>query len=199
VRILVIGAEGTVGKAVVHELGRRHEIVKAGRSSGDLRVDIANETSIRDMFAKLGKVDAVVATAGHVHYGPLTTMTGEQFKSGLLDKLLGQVNLVLIGQNFVNDGGSFTLTSGIVDRDPIRQGANGAAVNGALGAFVKSAAIEMPRALRINVVSPALLEESAKKYEGFFPGHETVSAARVGLAYAKSVEGALTGQVITVG
>lgn len=198
-RILVIGAEGTVGKAAVNELGRRHEIVTAGRSSGDLRVDIASETSIRDMFAKLGKVDAVVSTAGHVHYGPLTTMTGEQFKSGLLDKLLGQVNLVLIGQNFVTDGGSFTLTSGIVDREPIRQGANAAAVNGALGAFVKSAAIEMPRALRINVVSPALLEESAKKYEGFFPGHETVSSARVGLAYAKSVEGALTGQVITVG
>jgi NADP-dependent 3-hydroxy acid dehydrogenase YdfG len=151
------------------------------------------------MFAKLDTVDAVVSTAGHVHYGPLASMTGEQFKSGLLDKLLGQVNLVLIGQHFVTDGGSFTLTSGITDRDPIRQGANAAAVNGGLGAFVKSAAIEMPRAMRINVVSPALLEESAKKYEGFFPGHETVSSARVGLAYAKSVEGALTGQVITVG
>jgi NAD(P)-dependent dehydrogenase (short-subunit alcohol dehydrogenase family) len=199
VRILVIGAEGTVGKAVVHELGRRHDIVTAGRSSGNLRCDITDETSIRDMFAKLDTVDAVVSTAGHVHYGPLASMTGEQFKSGLLDKLLGQVNLVLIGQAFVNDGGSFTLTSGIADRDPIRQGANAAAVNGALGAFVKAAAIEMPRALRINVVSPALLEESAKKYEGFFPGHETVSSARVGLAYAKSVEGALTGQVITVG
>ncbi len=198
-RILAIGAEGTVGKAVVHELGRRHDIVTAGRSSGDLRVNITDETSIRAMFAKLGKVDAVVSTAGHVHYGPLASMTGEQFKSGLLDKLLGQVNLVLIGQNFVSGGGSFTLTSGIPDRDPIRQGANAAAVNGALGAFVKSAAIEMPRAMRINVVSPALLEESAKTYEGFFPGHETVSSARVGLAYAKSVEGALTGQVIIVG
>jgi NAD(P)-dependent dehydrogenase (short-subunit alcohol dehydrogenase family) len=198
-RILVIGAEGTVGNAVVHELGRRHDIVTAGRSTGDLRVDITDETSIRDMFVKLDTVDAVVSTAGHVHYGPLASMTGEQFKSGLLDKLLGQVNLVLIGQHFVTDGGSFTLTSGITDRDPIRQGANAAAVNGGLGAFVKSAAIEMPRAMRINVVSPALLEESAKKYEGFFPGHETVSSARVGLAYAKSVEGALTGQVITVG
>ena len=199
IRILVIGAEGTVGKAVVAELGRRHDIVKAGRKSGDLHVDIADENSIRAMYAKLGKVDAVVSTAGHVHYGPLASMTGEQFKSGLLDKLLGQVNLVLIGQAFVNDGGSFTLTSGVTDRDPIRQAANSACVNGGLGGFVKSAAIEMPRALRINVVSPALLEESAKKYDGYFPGHETVSAARVGLAYAKSVEGALTGQVIIAG
>lgn len=198
-RILVIGAEGTVGKAAVAELGRRHDIVKAGRKSGDLHVDIADENSIRAMFAKLGKVDAVVSAAGHVHFGPIVSMTGEQFKSGLLGKLLGQVNLVLIGQNFVNDGGSFTLTSGVTDRDPIRQGANSACVNGGLGGFVKSAAIEMPRGLRINVVSPALLEQSAKKYEGYFPGHETVSAARVGLAYAKSVEGALTGQVIIAG
>ena len=88
--------------------------------------------------------------------------------------------------------------SGVLDRDPIRQGANAAAVNGASGAFVRSAAIELPRGLRINVVSPGLLEESVKKYDGFFPGHEPVSSARVGLAYAKSVEGAITGQVIIV-
>ena len=198
-RILVVGAHGTVGKAAVAELGRRHEIITAGRSAGDVRVDIADEASIRAMYAKVGKIDAVVATAGHVHFGPLASMTGDQFKSGLLDKLLGQVNLVLIGQAFVTDGGSFTLTSGVVNRDPIRQGANSATVDGALDAFVVAAAIEMPRGIRVNVVSPALLEESAKKYEGFFPGHETVSSARVGLAFAKSVEGGLTGQVIIAG
>jgi NAD(P)-dependent dehydrogenase (short-subunit alcohol dehydrogenase family) len=198
-RILIVGGAGTVGKAAVNELGRRHQILKAGRNSGELRVDISSEQSILAMYEQSGKIDAVISTAGHVHYAPVDAMTGEQFKSGLLDKLLGQVNLVLLGLGFVNDGGSFTLTSGITDRDPIRQGSSAAAVNGALGAFVKSAAIEMPRGLRINVVSPALLEESARKYEGFFPGHETVSSARVGLAYAKSVEGALTGQVICVG
>jgi NAD(P)-dependent dehydrogenase (short-subunit alcohol dehydrogenase family) len=197
-RILVAGADGTVGKAAVGELGRRHEIIKAGRSTGDTRVDVTDEASIRAMFEKTGKVDAIVSTVGHTHFGPLATMTGEQFKSGLLDKLLGQVNLALIGQNYLNDGGSITLTSGVLDRDPVRQGANAAAVNGALGAFVKSAAIELARGLRINVVSPGLLEESVKKYEGFFPGHEPVSSARVGLAFAKSVEGAITGQVICI-
>ncbi len=151
------------------------------------------------MYAKLGKVDAVVTCAGHVHFGPVATMTPEQFRKGLNDKLMGQVNLVLLGMNNVNDGGSFTLTSGVLDRDPVRQGANAAAVNGAIGAFVKGAAIEMPRGIRINAVSPGLLEDSAEKYDGFFPGHEPVSSARVGLAYAKSVDGALTGQVIAVG
>lgn len=196
-RILVAGASGTVGLAAMKGLSR-HEIVTAGRNSGDVTVDLMNEESVRAMYRKLGMVDAVVATAGHTHFGPLGAMTPEQFRMGLNDKLMGQINLVLLGLSHVNDGGSFTLTSGVLDRDPIRSGANAAAVNGALGAFVKSAAIEMPRGLRINVVSPGLLEESVQKYDGFFPGHEPVSSARVGLAYAKSVEGAMTGQVIVV-
>ncbi len=198
-RILVVGAEGTVGQAAVKELAARHEILKAGRSSGDVTVDLMSEASIAAMYQKLGKVDAVVACAGHVHFGPVSSMTPAQFRKGLDDKLMGQVNLVLLGMAHVNDGGSFTLTSGVLDRHPVRQGANAAAVNGAIGAFVKGAAIEMPRGIRINAVSPGLLEESARKYEGFFPGHEPVSSARVGLAFAKSVDGALTGQVITVG
>jgi NAD(P)-dependent dehydrogenase (short-subunit alcohol dehydrogenase family) len=198
-RILIVGGAGTVGKAAATELGRRHEIVRAGRSSGDLTVDVMSEDSVRAMYEKLGKVDAVVTCIGHVHFGPVATMTPEQFRKGLNDKLMGQVNLVLLGMNNINDNGSFTLTSGVLDRDPVRQGASAAAVNGAIGAFAKGAAIEMPRGIRINVVSPGLLEDSAVKYDGFFPGHEPVSAARVGLAYAKSVEGAITGQVICVG
>lgn len=198
-RILIVGGSGTVGKAAASELGRRHEIVRAGRSSGDLTVDVMSEESVKAMYQTLGKVDAVVTCVGHVHFGPVAAMTPEQFRKGLNDKLMGQVNLVLLGMDHVNDNGSFTLTSGILDRDPVRQGANAAAVNGAINAFVKGAAIEMPRGLRINAVSPGLLEDSAVKYDGFFPGHEPVSAARVGLAYAKSVDGALTGQVICVG
>lgn len=198
-RILIVGGSGTVGKAAATELGRRHQIVRAGRSSGDLTVDVMDQASVKAMYARLGKVDAIVTCVGHVHFGPVAAMTPEQFRKGLDDKLMGQVNLVLLGMDNVNDHGSFTLTSGVLDRDPVRQGANAAAVNGAIGAFVKGAAIEMPRGIRINAVSPGLLEDSAVKYDGFFPGHEPVSAARVGLAYAKSVDGALTGQVICVG
>ena len=198
-RILIVGGSGTVGQAAAKELDKRHEIVRAGRSSGDLTVDVMNEDSVKAMYAKLGKVDAIVTCVGHVHFGPVATMTTEQFRKGLNDKLMGQVNLVLLGMDNVNDNGSFTLTSGVLDRDPVRQGANAAAVNGAIGGFVKGAAIEMPRGIRINAVSPGLLEESAVKYDGFFPGHEPVTSARAGLAYAKSVDGALTGQVISVG
>lgn len=196
-RILLIGGTGTVGKAAASGL-KKHEVITAGRTSGDITVDVMDEASIRAMFAKAGKIDAIVTTTGHTHFGPLVDMTAEQFRKGLDDKLMGQINVALIGQHHLNDAGSITFTSGVTNRDVIRKGANAAAVNGALDAFVKSAAIEMPRNIRINAVSPGLLEESATKYDGFFPGHEPVSSARVGIAYAKSVEGALTGQVLIV-
>jgi len=195
-RVLIIGAAGALGQAAVNALKGRHEIITAGRSSGDVKVDLLDRQSIMRMYKGAGKLDAVIACTGHAHFGPLATMTDEQFMHGLTDKLMGQVNVVLIGQSQINDKGSFTLTSGVLDRDPIRKGANASAVNGALNAFAMSAAIELERQIRINVVSPTVLEVSAKKYDGFFPGHVPVSSERVGHAYVKSVEGAITGQVI---
>ena len=195
-RILIIGANGTLGQAAVAALKGRHDIVTAGRSQGDVKVDLLDRQSIVRMYKDAGSLDAVVTCTGHAHFGPLATMTEDQFMVGLKDKLMGQVNVVLIGQSLINDGGSFTLTGGVLDRDPIRKGANASAVNGALNAFAMSAAIELPRQIRINVVSPTVLEASAQKYDGFFPGHVPVSSERVGYAYAKSVEGAITGRVI---
>jgi NAD(P)-dependent dehydrogenase (short-subunit alcohol dehydrogenase family) len=195
-RIVIVGASGDVGSAARQALESRHEIVAAGRNSGDVRVDLMDPHSIRAMFGKIGTVDAIVATAGHSHFGPLAKMTEKDFRKGLDDKLMGQINLVLLGLDHISDGGSITLTTGVLDRDPVRGGANAAAVNGAISAFVRSAALEMPRGIRINVVSPALLEASVERYRGAFPGHPPVSSARVGLAYVKSVEGALNGQII---
>jgi NAD(P)-dependent dehydrogenase (short-subunit alcohol dehydrogenase family) len=197
-RILVVGGEGTVGQAAISDLKMRHDIITAGRNSGSIKVDVMDEASVLAMFKAAGSIDAVITTTGHTHFGPLTEMTPELFRKGLNDKLMGQVNVALIGQHHVSDGGSMTLTSGVTNRDFIRKGVNAAAVNGALDDFARSAAFELPRGLRINVVSPGLLEASAKKYDGFFPGHTPVSAQRVGLAYTKSVESALTGQVFTV-
>jgi len=197
-RILVCGAEGTVGKAAISGFSKNHEIIKAGRKSGDVHVDVMDEASVRAMYQKLGKVDAVVVATGHSFFGPVHGMTPTQFLDGLKDKVMGQVNLVLLGIDHLNDAGSFTLTSGILSRDPVRQGANAAACDGSLDAFVIGSAIEMPRGIRINAVSPGLLADAAKKYDGYFPGHVPVSDERVGFAFAKSVEGAITGQIICV-
>jgi NAD(P)-dependent dehydrogenase (short-subunit alcohol dehydrogenase family) len=197
-KILLIGATGAIGQAVAKNLGARHQLVTAGRSSGDHRVDLADDASVAALLEAVGKVDAIVCAAGNVHFGPLTEMTAEQFNIGLQDKLLGQVRLALLGQHVLNDGGSITLTTGVAADDPVRGGSNAAAVNAAVEGFVLGAAIELPRGLRINAVSPTLLTESSAAYGALFPGVETVPAARVALAYVRSVEGPLTGRVFRV-
>ncbi|MBL8702257.1 MAG: short chain dehydrogenase [Alphaproteobacteria bacterium] len=197
-RILVVGASGTIGRAVVAELGARHDIVAAGRSSDELPMDITDPASIRAAYARLGKVDAVVSAAGKVKFAPFAEMDATAYEIGLRDKLMGQVNLVLIGRDHVTDGGSFTLTTGVLDSAPIRMGSSASMVNGAVNAFAMAAAIEMPRGQRINVVSPGVITEAMKDYAPFFRGFEPVPAARAALAYARSVEGAQTGQVYRV-
>ena len=197
-KVLVIGASGTVGKAVVTELAKRHEIIAASRSSATHPVDVMQPASIEALFQKIGKVDAIVAATGDLHFGPLTEMTGEQFRIGLNSKLMGQVELTLIGQKYLHDGGSITLTSGIVGEQPIRLGANATAVNKAVEGFALGAAIELPRGIRINVVNASVLQESMPAYGPYFVGFEPVPAARVALAYARSVDGAQTGQVYRV-
>lgn len=197
-KIVIVGAGGAVGKPAFDELSRRHEVIAVGRNSGDIKADIEDVESIRAMYAVTGKVDAVVSAVGHGHFGPVDGMTGEQFMKGIDHKVLPQVNLVLEGIPFVNDGGSFTLTSGVLNRDPIRGGACAAAANGALDGFVLGAAVDMPRGIRINSVSPEVLEVSRERYDGFFRGHHHVSSEAVALAYSKAVEGCQSGQVYTV-
>ncbi|CDZ78718.1 short chain dehydrogenase [Legionella massiliensis] len=197
-RIIVIGATGTIGQAVVRELQCRHEIIKAGLTTGDVNVDITNQDSVEVMFKKAGQIDAVILTTGRVHFGDFLQMHDKEYQVGLQDKLMGQINTVLIGRNYLNEGGSFTLTSGILSEDPIRYGSAASMVNGALNAFVGAAAIEMPKRLRINCVSPTVLTESMDNYADYFRGFESVSADRVALAYSKSVEGMQTGKVYKV-
>jgi len=197
-KIIIVGATGTVGKTAVDALSGRHEIIRVGRTSGDVHMDIEDTDSIRAMYQQVGKVDAVVSAIGQVYFGAADEMTSEQFMQGINLKLLPQVNLVLEGFDYVNDGGSFTITSGVTNRDPIRSGSCAAATNGALDGFVKGAAVDMPRGIRINAVSPEVLEACRAKYDGFFHGHVHVSNQAVGLAFSKAVEGCLTGQIFIV-
>lgn len=197
-KVVIIGATGTIGLAVKAELGQRHEIVSVGRSRGDLQADITDIASLEALFARIGRFDALVATTGSVHFGALDEMTPELYRLGLADKLMGQVNLVLAGREYLNDGGSITLTSGVLSDDPIRYGSSASMVNGAIDAFVRAAAIELPRGLRINSVSPGVIAESMPSYGPYFRGFVPVPAAKAALAYSKSVEGAQTGQVYRV-
>ncbi|WP_028101790.1 short chain dehydrogenase [Pseudoduganella violaceinigra] len=192
--VLVIGGSGTIGRAVVRELGKRHRVVTAGRSSGDHRVAIEDIASVRALFAKAGRVDDVVVACGALHVGPLDEMTQAQFRTGLDSKLMGQVNVALEAQHHLPDGGSITLTSGVDAHNPLRGCVNTVAVNNAVEGFAQGAALELQRGLRINVVNPSLLEESAQKFEALFHGFEPVSSARVARAYSRCVEGAESGK-----
>jgi NAD(P)-dependent dehydrogenase (short-subunit alcohol dehydrogenase family) len=194
-RVLVIGASGTLGQAVVSELENSDtEVIKASRNNSEVKIDITSEESIKEMFDHVGKVDAVVSTLGSAHFGPVEDMTPEQNQIAVNSKLLGQVNLVLLGLDYIKDKGSFTLTTGILMDDPLVGAASAAMANGGVRAFVKSAAIELPRGIRINSVSPTVVEESLDKYGSLFVGFEPGKARSVALTVKKSIYGAQTGQ-----
>jgi len=195
--VLLVGAGGTLGRAVQKELATRHRVIAASRK-GKHKVDITDSASIRRLFEQLGKVDAIACAAGHVHFGALADMTEALFAVGLRDKLMGQVNLAMIGRDWLNDGGSITLITGILAEQPIRYGTSASMVNGALEAFVRAAAIELPRGIRINAVSPNVFAESMPGYAPFFRGFEAIPVARAALAYSRSIEGAQTGQIYRV-
>jgi NAD(P)-dependent dehydrogenase (short-subunit alcohol dehydrogenase family) len=202
-RILVIGASGVLGKAIVAELGQRHDIVGAGSKSGDVRIDIADPASIVAGLKAAGPLDAAVCAAGAVNFDGLAQIKPARIERssyglGLVNKLMGQVNLALVARDSLNDAGSITLISGVTARAPIGAGSSASMVNGALESFVMAAATEMPRGLRINVVSPTVFEESMASYGPFFRGFDPVPVARAARAFSRSVEGLETGKTYRV-
>lgn len=199
-KIVLIGATGTIGQAVAQALTQQHhEVTEVGSKSGALQADIADINQVRALFDKVGRVDAVISAAGAVHFGALAELGPEQFEVGLRSKLMGQVNVAQVAAQYLNDGGSITLTSGTLSENPIRYGAAASMTNAAIEGFVRGAAVELPRGVRINVVSPGIVQESLPAYGAYFIGWEAVPAARVAQAYLRSVEGVQTGQVFRVG
>jgi NAD(P)-dependent dehydrogenase (short-subunit alcohol dehydrogenase family) len=192
-KIVVIGA-GHVGGAAVEALAARgHDVIAATRRSQP-GVDATDPSSIETLFAGVGTVDAVVTALGSAPFKPLADLTREDLAAGYVGKVQTQLDVVRIGTPYLADGGSFTVTTGVLAREPIRTGAASSLANGALEAFVMAAAVELPRGIRINAVSPTVLVE-ATAYHPSFPGFTQVSAAAVGQAYVKAVEGVQTGQV----
>lgn len=195
-KIILVGATGTLGKAIHAELSQRHEIIRASANQGEVKVDLTDRSSIERMYKEVGAFDAMVCAAGGAYFGSFAEMTEEDFYTGIRSKMMGQINLVMVGKDLINAGGSFTLTTGILADDPVPGAVGLSMVNGAVNAFGVAAAIEMTRDVRINVVSPGLVEESVDKYGPYFPGHIPISMKKMVSGYVKSVEGKVTGQVI---
>jgi NAD(P)-dependent dehydrogenase (short-subunit alcohol dehydrogenase family) len=195
-RIAVVGATGLIGRAVVRALGKGHEILEVSHRKARHRVDITDLNSIRSMYRELGRVDAVVSAAGAAKSAPLSQLGEADFEFCLANKLMGQVNLVRLGMEALNDGGSFTLTSGVLAQKPMPGSAAVSLVNAGLEGFVRAAALELPRTLRINCVSPGWVSETLAAM-GKDPS-QGIPAAVVAQSYLASIEGTQSGAVLSV-
>jgi NAD(P)-dependent dehydrogenase (short-subunit alcohol dehydrogenase family) len=193
-RVIVVGATGTIGSAVIAALSAQHDVVSVGHTSGAIRVDLASIESILQLFRTVEAFDALVCAAGRAAFGSLDELKDADFQLGLSNKLMGQVNLVRIGRQYVHDNGSFTLTSGVLSREPMKGSASISMVNAGLEGFARAAALELPRGIRINVVSPPWVTETliARKMDPSIG----LPAATVAQAYLAGVEGTATGQTI---
>jgi NAD(P)-dependent dehydrogenase (short-subunit alcohol dehydrogenase family) len=194
-KIIIVGASGTMGKHLTNAFKTEHEVITAASKGCDIQVDITNTDSIENMYRQVGAFDALISTAGPTYVGPWKNMTDKEFRKGVDGKMMGQINLVLIGQHYINPKGSFTLITGALSHDPQKNFANASAANGAVEGFVKGAAIELENGIRINAVSPTVIENSPQ-YFPYFPGDIPVTMQQLEYGFRKSVFGANTGQVI---
>lgn len=195
-KIVIFGATGTIGKAVVAALSPKYEVLQVGHRQGAFQADLADAGSVRSVFKAIGKVDAIVSTAGAARFGSLEKLTDDDFRYSLTNKLMGQVNLARIGLEYLNDQGSITLTSGVLAREPMVGSAAISLVNAALEGFARAAALEAPRGIRVNVVSPPWVTETLKALNRDpSPGKP---AAEVAKGYVSSIEGQESGQVIEI-
>jgi len=197
-KILIIGGNGTIGNKVTSHFADKNEIIIGGRTTGDVTVDIANSDSIKSMFDKTGNLDAILCIAGEAKWADFNELTEEDYYIGLKSKLMGQVNVVRIGENYLNPDGSITLSTGILADDPVVGAASAAMVNGGIHSFVQAVALEIENGIRVNVVSLGMVEDSYEKYAEFFPGHNTIPMDRVVNAYVRSVNGRGNGEIIRI-
>ncbi|PQB05030.1 short chain dehydrogenase [Aureitalea marina] len=196
-KVIVIGGAGTIGKVVTARLKEDHEVIVAGRNSGDIRVDIADSQSIEAMFREAGQVDAVVNVSGEAKWDHFDNLSEEDYYIGIRSKMMGQVNLVRIGKEYLKPGGSITLTTGILADDPVLLTTSAAMVNGAIHSFVRAVVLDRPD-IRVNAVSAGLVADAFEKYKPYFPGHDPVPMEKVANGYVKCVDGQITGQVVRV-
>lgn len=195
-RILIIGGNGTIGKTITKHFSNENDVLVAGRTSGDITIDIADSESIKNGLAQVGKMDAIICIAGEAKWAGFNELTEDDYFIGLKSKLMGQVNLVRIGKDYLNPNGSITLSTGILADDPVVKTTSAAMVNGGIHSFVQAVALEIENGIRVNAVSLGMVEDAYEKYKAYFPGHNPVPMTKVLNAYVRSVNGKDNGKII---
>jgi NAD(P)-dependent dehydrogenase (short-subunit alcohol dehydrogenase family) len=193
-KIVLIGASGTIGRPLADALAKRHEVVRIGRTQGDFQVDITSKESLQQLFEKAAPFDAVVSAAGEARFKPLENLSDEDFAICLMSKLMGQINVVRTGLRYIADRGSFTLVSGVLASEPTPGSAAVSLANAGVEAFARAAALELPRGTRINVVSPPWVSETLAAMGQ--DASKGMPAAQVAAAFIESVEGTRNGEVL---
>ena len=195
-RILIIGGNGTIGRPVTEHFSKDNEVIIAGRNNGDLKIDIVDSNSIEQGLKQVGQLDAIICIAGEAKWANFNVLTEDDYYIGLRSKLMGQVNLVRIGQNYLNPNGSITLSTGILADDPVVKTTSAAMVNGGIHSFVQAVALEIENGVRVNAVSLGMVKDAYEKYKDYFPGHNPVPMNKVVNAYVRSVNGKDNGKII---
>ena len=197
-KLLIVGGSGTIGKKVTSYFSDTNEVITASRTSGGITVDISDSNSIKKMFEQTGKLDAIICIAGESKWADFHELSEEDYYIGLKSKLMGQVNLVRIGRNYLHPNGSITLSTGILADDPVVGATSAAMVNGALHSFISAVVLEIKNGIRVNAVSLGMVEDSYERYAEFFPGHHPIPMNRVVNAYSRSVNGKGNGEIIKI-
>ncbi len=197
-KIIIIGGNGTIGNKVVSHFKKEDNVFIAGRTGCDVTVDISDSKSIKKMFERVGKLDAIICIAGEAKWADFNELTEDDYYTGLKSKLMGQVNLVRIGQGYLNPNGSITLSSGILADDPVTKTTSASMVNGGIHSFVQAVALEIKNGIRVNVVSSGVVEDAYEKYKDYFPGHNPIPMKKVINGYVRSVKGKGNGEIIRI-
>ena len=197
-KILIIGGEGTVGSPVLQHFRQSNEVYTASRSSKEYPIDLTDSASIQSVFEKLAPLDAIICIAGEAKWAPFDDLTEEDYYIGLRSKLMGQVNIARIGKDYLNPGGSITLSTGILADDPVLKTSSAAMVNGGIHSFARAAQLELKNEIRLNVVSLGMVEQAYEKYKDYFPGHNPVPTTKAVNAYVRAVMGKGRGEIIRV-
>jgi NAD(P)-dependent dehydrogenase (short-subunit alcohol dehydrogenase family) len=194
-KIVVVGATGRLGRVVVGGLND-YEVIRAGRSGPDLKIDALNFESVSDVFASIGTFDGLISCIGGTPFKTFEELTMEDFALGLSKKCFSQLNLAKAAIPYLTENGSITLTSGIIGDEPILAGSCAAAANGALNTCVSTLAAEYAGKLRINIVSPSIIENSVEDYGMLFDGFEPTSKKRIVEAYRRTISAPISGKVL---
>lgn len=197
-KILIVGGNGTIGRLLSTHFSEEEDVIIAGRTSGDVLVDIEDSSSIVAMLEKTGKVDAIICVAGAAKWADFDALSEPDFYIGLKSKLMGQVNLIRLGKSYLLPNGSITLSTGILADDPVPQTTSAAMVNGGIHSFVQAVVLDLKEPIRVNVVSLGVVEAAYEKYKNYFPGHNPVPTSRVINAYVRAVKGRGNGEIIRI-